>query len=128
MRIDRRAPRRVQNGDRPFLGGREDRRADQRALLLRIGIGAAGAGLLDARLDLAVGEAGQRAALGLDALETAAEKFEKWDPARPRNPAAPTTAATAAAAPTAAAIAAATAAEMAADEDLDPEPAEKSKT
>ena len=75
-----------------------------------------------------VGDIVSKKNLGLDALETAAEKFEKWDPARPRNPAAPTTAATAAAAPTAAAIAAATAAEMAADEDLDPEPAEKSKT
>lgn len=63
--------------------------------------------------------------LGLDALETAAEKFEKWDPAKPR------------AAASAAAVAAATASEIAADEGahdepLPPEPpaetAEKSKT
>ncbi len=83
-------------------------------------------GLDEVRRD--VGDIVSKKNLGLDALETAAEKFEKWDPARPRNPAAPATGATAAAAPTAAAIAAATAAEMAADEDLDPEPAEKSKT
>lgn len=45
--------------------------------------------------------------LGLDALETAAAKFEQWDPTKPRS-----------AAPTAAAVAAATAAEEEADAGL----------
>ena len=76
-------------------------------------------GLDEVRRD--VGDIVSKRSLGLDALETAAEKFEKWDPARPR-PAA-----------SAAAVAAATASEIAADagghDDPAPLPgAEKSKT
>ncbi|GGO27117.1 Sec-independent protein translocase protein TatB [Gemmobacter aquaticus] len=53
--------------------------------------------------------------LGLDALETAAKRFETWDPTRPTTPA---TASAAVAAASAAAAAEATADEIAADEAL----------
>jgi sec-independent protein translocase protein TatB len=53
--------------------------------------------------------------LGLDALETAARRFETWDPTRPS---APATASAAVAAASAAAAAEATAEEIAADEAL----------
>lgn len=64
--------------------------------------------------------------LGLDALETAANKFESWDPTRPKPAITPGEAAKAAtggaaatvAAASAAAAAEATAAEIAADEDF----------
>lgn len=76
-------------------------------------------GLDEVRRD--VGDIVSKRSLGLDALETAAEKFEKWDPAKPR------------AATSAAVAAAATASEIAADEgahdaDAPAEMAEKSKT
>lgn len=76
-------------------------------------------GLDEVRRD--VSDMVSKRSLGLDALETAAEKFEKWDPAKPR------------AAVSAAAVAAATASEIAADEGAHdaPQPAEmpeKSKT
>ena len=72
-------------------------------------------GLDEVRRD--VNDIVSKKSLGLDALETAAEKFEKWDPKLPRSAAA------------AAAAAAATASEIEADQGLDdPDPSEKSKT
>ena len=56
--------------------------------------------------------------LGLDALETAAKRFESWDPSRP-TPAAAAGATATVAADSAAAAAEATAAEIAADEALE---------
>lgn len=73
-------------------------------------------GLDEVRRD--VSDIVSKRSLGLDALETAADKFEKWDPAKPRSAAAT------------AAAAAATASEIAADEGAHdaPEGPEKSKT
>ena len=73
-------------------------------------------GLDEVRRD--VNDIVSKKSLGLDALETAAEKFEKWDPKLPRSAAAT------------AAAAAATASEIAADEGAHdaPEGPEKSKT
>lgn len=70
-------------------------------------------GLDEVRRD--VSDIVSKRSLGLDALETAAEKFEKWDPAKPR------------AVVSAAAVAAATASEIAADEGAHdaPQPAER---
>ena len=81
------------------------------------------AGLDEVRRDLS--DVVSKKSLGLDALETAATKFEKWDPTRsmtgPQTPASQALAETRAA-EAAAKAKAATAAEIAADADFDHEP------
>ena len=81
-------------------------------------------GLDEVRRD--VNDIVSKKSLGLDALETAANKFESWDPTRPKPAVTPGEAAKAATAGAAASVAAAsaaaaaeaTAAEIAADEDF----------